>query len=188
MDHDLITTDAQIILWRNVGCVTSPNTVRGGIRLLLACCMGPDDLLRLQRSEESDSFPSDCGTTQPQRQCMPPANGRRSDRRGEARPRTSTSVERDGEGFTYGPRRLGGARARAEAAFRRLVQELSGSPLGVEARAVRVAPRMGSADDCYSRCAAARETGRGKGATLRLCWHTLPPSHHGPELGPALLL
>ena len=73
----------------------------------------------------------------------------------EARPRTSTSVERDGEGFTYGPRRLG-ARARAKAAFRRLVQELSGSPRGVEARAVRMSPRMGSADDCYSRCAAAK--------------------------------
>ena len=86
--------------------------------------------------------------------CLPPM-GVAQTGLAEARPRTSTSVERDGEGFTYGPRRLG-ARARAEAAFRRLVPELSGSPRGVGARAVRMSPRMGSADDCYSRCAAAK--------------------------------
>ena len=79
----------------------------------------------------------------------------------EARPRTSTSVECDGEGFAYGPKHLG-ARARAEDAFRRLAPELRGSPQGVGARAVRVSPRMDSADDCYSLCAAAKRQEGGR--------------------------
>jgi hypothetical protein len=79
----------------------------------------------------------------------------------KARPRTSTSVERDGEGSTNWPRRLG-ARARAGAAFRRLVPELSASLRGGGARAARMSPRMGSADDCYSRRAAAKRQEGGR--------------------------